>query len=279
MSGATYDPISHRYNGLYFQAWREYRDALYDWLSGIKFRRAARFNEVKVMYGTPERAHARLISPQNNKRVELPIISFFQNSVSADRNRQYIPDVVPWTTIPVYDSEGNIESWQRHFKSIPYDLNYTVTLWYKRDEEMQQVEANLLWRFTPISYVYANGALSPVYIESISDSSDLEVGPSDDRAMRRTYSIRVDAWLPLPYEEFNPLSKINVGMVSTDDFSESIGSNELTGDTEIDALNSELFDNSDSTFDIRIASNQIIPNTVPDVITYEYAALGGEPLT
>jgi len=278
MSGATYDPFSHRYDGLYFLAWDSYNRAIYHWLSGIKVYNKTKHNDVNVLFNTPERAHARLIAPQTNQRVTIPALSFYINSVSQDLNRQFFPTVHPWTTIPTYDSDGNVVSWQRHSKALPYDLSYTVTLWYKYDFEMQQVEANLLWRFTPLSYIMGNGAVSPIYLESISDSSDLEVGPETDRVMRRTYSLRVDAWLPLPYQEFDPLSNINIGMVGASVFSDDIGANNITGDSEIDNINSQLFDNLDENVDIRDISLITIAEAVPGVITYETPVLGGDVL-
>jgi len=226
MSQTRYDPFDNRTFGIGFEAWKEYNDAIYKWLSHIpKWREGRAEGEIGVVYATPERAFARQVSPPVEGRIDIPKFSFSLNSVSPDRDRQAVPSIPE-----AYWYKRRVgEEWQRHLKAMPFDLAYTINFWHKKVFEANYVDWELLSRFRPISYVMANGTNNPVHLESVVDASDLEPGVNADRVLRRTYSIRVEGWLPLPYTQVPSVESINTTFTDIDP-----GSNldEVIGDPE-----------------------------------------------
>jgi hypothetical protein len=257
MSDSQYDYFSHRTLGVGFKVWAEYHSAIKTWLSDIsKWRGGRIYGKYPVIYSTPELAFARDIAPLNQGNPDLPMFSFFLSSVSFNKDRWFVPSLpgLTWEKEAVgQDADGNPTEWRLYFKSLPYDLNYSISLWHKEEFEAEYADYDILSRFRPLSYVQANGADSPIHIESISDSSELEPGVAADRRLRRTYSIRVEGWLPLPWEQVSrienissTLTDVDITDISQEDWDKLIEEDSVFTDSNLQNLHEAIWATGDA---------------------------------
>jgi hypothetical protein len=171
-----------------------YNEAMMRWLSGITLERPEEPLQIEVMYQTPERAFADIMSNRVNAQIVLPAISFLMTGASFDWSRFTSPPNINYITRQI----GN--RWQKEPKPTPWILNYNVTVWAKFQEDLDMIAYRLLSRFTPDSYLNAYGAPALMQFQSHSDTSDLE--PADtDRILRHDFQFDVLGWMQLPFTE------------------------------------------------------------------------------
>ena len=209
-----YDPFSGRIDGIGFEAWKEYDDAFFAWLSNIgKFRAGSPHGTIPVVLASPEKAFAKAQIPLNEGQPDIPLISFYMTTVSLDYDKR---GLVPGHIL-IDKYKKTSDQWALSGVSTPVTLTYSVTLWAKHYYEIRYVAWAILMRFKPNSFIMANGAASQILFESGSDASDLEPGAGADRSMRHDFSFRVEGWLPRQYIVADSIHKVNIGIVEGDD--------------------------------------------------------------
>lgn len=190
-------PNSHELLGVAFQAFDSYDQAVYKWLSDIPRTEGNPKKFVNVIRATPARAFARDISPLSEGRPDLPLISFYPQSIDFAMSRLYgwFPSCVPveYELLP----DGN---YAKHFKPLPYDITYNIAIWTKQVWEVQYIDYLLLTRFRPIAMFSVDGNACRVNMVSFSDNSNLENISQDDKMIRHELTVKIEGWLPLPYE-------------------------------------------------------------------------------
>lgn len=240
--------------GIYFPWFRAYNLGMKEWLSWInEGRPETQGSFIPVIFATPERAFADFVRPRVEGQVDLPVISFALTAINFDQAR-FKPSYLPFNRRKIGDK------WQLIPRSMPWDINYNVTVWSRFYETLDIVSYALLSRFTPKSYLYANGAASEISFQGHSDSSTLEPGADQDRVLRHDYQFKVNGWMPMPYKEVGSIRDIIIWIT-----------NELNGEKTIDEVLEENGGmNEDGVTVITDFSDTTISNPSPNKITGIY---------
>ena len=164
--------------------------------------------EIKCIHANPERTIAKL-KQENN--IILPIISINQNSSQDnDKRRRNSPNIIS-------------ESWwseekKRAFRVISLaprsvDIDYGINIWAKYKANLDQIVEQIRLLFNPhlvIKNSYTN--VAQAYITQETDTSTLETPDKQERILRRSFGVRLEAYIPNPkflvtstgeIEEFN----------------------------------------------------------------------------
>jgi len=163
---------------------------------------------VQCIHANPERTIGKL-KQENN--IILPIISINQNSSSnADQRRRNAPTIVAesfWS-----------EEKKRAFRVISFspravDIEYGINIWAKYKANLDQLVEQIRLLFNPHMLVknsYTN--VAHAFIDQESDNSTLETSDRQERIIRRSFSVKLEAYVPNPkflitstgeIEEFN----------------------------------------------------------------------------
>lgn len=138
---------------------------------------------VRVVYSTPEKAFA------GDVRRELPFISFFRISAMPNPER-FNAFIRPWYGVPARKENGNFEI----TKFTPVDLQYQIDVWCKFYSDVSFLQTQLIHWFSYGGKINCSGLLFPVFLEDLSDLSQLE-SDSDDRLLRFSATLRIESWL------------------------------------------------------------------------------------
>ena len=138
---------------------------------------------VRVIYATPEKAFAK------DTRQSLPIVSFFRVSVMPNPSR-FNAFIRPWYGVPARreDLDWDIT------KFTPVDVQYQVDVWCKYYSDVSYLQTQLVHWFSYGGKVNCGGLVFPVFLEDLSDASELE-SDSDDRVLRFVATLSMESWL------------------------------------------------------------------------------------
>jgi hypothetical protein len=163
---------------------------------------------IKCVHANPERTIAKL-KQENN--IILPILSINQDiSNNADPRRRTSTNVVS-------------ESWwsedkKRSFRVLSLapralDIEYGINIWAKYKSNLDQIVEQVRLLFNPhltVENSYTNVAMA--FIDQETDNSTFETSDRQERVIRRTFRIKLEAYIPNPkflvtstgeIEEFN----------------------------------------------------------------------------
>ncbi len=163
---------------------------------------------IKCIHANPERTIGKL-KQENN--IILPILSINQDaSQNADNRRRTSTNIVS-------------ESWwsdekKRAFRVLSIapravDIEYGINIWAKYKNNLDQIVEQIRLMFNPqlvIQNSYTNTALA--FLDQEIDNSTLETSDRQERIIRRSFKIKVEAYIPNPkflitstgeIEEFN----------------------------------------------------------------------------
>jgi len=163
---------------------------------------------VKCVHANPERTIAKLHQENN---IILPIISIDQEtSDNDDTRRRNSPSLV----LEKYWSDTKKRAF-RLMSLAPRSVNisYGINVWAKYKNNLDQITEQIRLIFNPhlvIKNPYTN--VASAFIESEADQSTLDVGDREERILRKTFGIVLEAYIPNPQflltstgeiEEFN----------------------------------------------------------------------------
>jgi len=149
---------------------------------------------IQCIHGNPERTIAKL--KQDNNMI-LPIISVVQTSSEEDPNRRRPRQIVIHQK--VWD-----ESRQRAFRVVglapkAVNLLYDVNVWTKYKSDLDQISEQMHLKFHPsINVVTSYNDQTKGYLVQETDQSSVDLGDKEDRILRRSYSLRLQTYIPAP---------------------------------------------------------------------------------
>ena len=163
---------------------------------------------VKCVHAHPERTVAKLHQENN---IILPIISINQDSSDNDDDRRRNS---PTLVMEKYWSDEK----KRAFRVISLspravNISYGINIWAKYKNNLDQLTEQVRLIFNPhlvIKNPYTN--VAQAFIESEADNSTIDVGDREERILRKTFEITLEAYIPNPQflitstgeiEEFN----------------------------------------------------------------------------
>ena len=150
--------------------------------------------DIKCVHANPERTIAKLKQDNN---IILPIISINQNqSSNANERRRGSPQLV----IESFWSDNKKRA-VRVLSEAPraIDIEYGINIWTKYKADMDQICEQIRLLFNPHMVVkssYTTTAMA--FIDTESDNSTLETSDRQERVLRRTFSIKLEGWIPNP---------------------------------------------------------------------------------
>lgn len=107
-------------------------------------------------------------------------------------------------------------------RPVPYNVDYTVTIWAERKRDAEYIQYQALTRFNPLAeFRMSDGRIQgniQMKFGGSTDASEKETGFDQHANVRYEFSFTAEAWLPLP-ETITPVVR---GQVTT--FNEKIGS-------------------------------------------------------
>ena len=150
--------------------------------------------EVKCVHANPERTIGKLNEDNN---IILPILSINQSSSdNADTRRRGAPQIVNerfWS-----------EEKQRAIRVISeapraVDIEYGINIWAKYRANLDQLLEQIRLLFNPhlvVQNVYTN--VAQAFITAETDNSTLELDDREERVIRRSLTIKLEAYIPNP---------------------------------------------------------------------------------
>ena len=169
--------------------------------------------DIKCIHANPERTIAKLTQENN---IILPIISIDQNSSNnADPRRR--------ASFSLVNESFWSEKKKRAFRVVSIapralDIEYKINIWSKYKANLDQIIEQIRLLFNPhlvIKNSYTNSAIA--FLDQETDGSTLEADDRQDRILRRTFSVKLEGYIPNPkflitstgeIEEFNADSTI-----------------------------------------------------------------------
>jgi len=149
---------------------------------------------ITAVHSAPERAVAKKFQENN---MILPILTVHQLGARSDENKRRYENVL------IQTSNWN-ESIQRAERvishaDVPVSITYSVNLWTKYMEDMDQLSQNIRVRFNPsMTLVTPFTDNLKVFLKDESNNSTLVEGDREDRLIRKSFSVEAEFYIPSP---------------------------------------------------------------------------------
>ena len=183
---------------------------------------------VPIMWGSQERAVAAILQKNVRKdntgvvdRVVLPFMSVYTSSYAFPRERFISEMAIDYFRgTRHYDKRGNLlgnvagspsfthqercspyDTILGVTRGIPIDLGYTLTIWTKFWQDMNQIINQVATKFNPLAYIRVQGVTlweSTVRIDSVSNNLDTEPGDMNNRVFKFQFSLTAESYVPQP---------------------------------------------------------------------------------
>lgn len=163
-----------------------------------------KLTRVKSVHGNPERTIAKLSQEDN---IVLPIITIHQDGVKEDKTKRRFADMI------IQRSQWNqdIQRAERVISSadVPVKLMYNVNLWCKYMEDLDQLSQSLRLRFNPSVLLQTpiSNAIKAFLVSETSKSST-SAGDREDRVLRKSFALEVEAFIPSPQFKITSTGRI-----------------------------------------------------------------------
>jgi hypothetical protein len=159
---------------------------------------------VKSTHSAPERAVAKKFQENN---IILPIITVHQLTAKSDEGRRRYDNVLIQST----EWNEDIQRAERVISraDVPVNITYSVNLWTKYMEDMDQISQNIRVKFNPsLKIVTPFTDNLKVFLRDESNSSTLVDGDREDRLLRKSFSIEAELYIPSPRFKVTSTGKI-----------------------------------------------------------------------
>tara|TARA_R110000765_G_scaffold390043_1_gene482663 strand:- start:151 stop:864 length:714 start_codon:yes stop_codon:yes gene_type:complete len=153
-----------------------------------------KIKDVKCMHARPERAVAKLNQQQN---MILPTTTISQTAIQEAENRRRINTLLQHEV--VWDEEK--QRAERVIKIVdrPVTVIYTLNLWTKYVADMDQLAATVRLMFNPSMVVITEfDNTSQVFLDGESDNSTINLADREDRIVKRSFTLRLETYIPNP---------------------------------------------------------------------------------
>ena len=150
--------------------------------------------KVQATHSAPERAVAKKFQENN---MILPILTVHQLTAKNDEQKRRYDNVLIQSTLWNEDTQ-RAERVISH-ADVPVSITYSVNLWTKYMEDMDQIAQNLRMRFNPsLDLVTPFTNSLKVFLRDESSSSSIVDGDREDRLLRKSFSVDVEFYIPSP---------------------------------------------------------------------------------
>ena len=149
---------------------------------------------VKCMHGNPERVVAKIKQEDN---IILPVITVTQTTSDNDDNRRrYTPLLV---NERYWDTEKERAFRLLSFVPRPININYNINFWCKYRADVDQLLEQARLNFNPEADINTPfSTRTKAYITGEEDNSQLAVGDTADRVVKKILNVTVETYVPSP---------------------------------------------------------------------------------
>ena len=150
--------------------------------------------KVKCMHGNPERVVAKLKQEDN---IILPIVTVTQTTSDNDDNRRrYTPLLVHER---YWDTKKERAYRLLSFMPRPVNINYNINFWCKYRADVDQLLEQARLNFNPDADINTPfSTRTKAYITGEEDNSQVSVGDTADRVVKKTLNVTVETYIPSP---------------------------------------------------------------------------------
>lgn len=190
--GLSYDPEFQKLKPQAEEAFGKCDDAILVWCRDlfITRRRSGEIMQCNFqMVGTSAEA-AQYGAAYSRTRAESPSIAIERSSEEFD-NTRYLNSAIPFRKQYANPSH-NVEV-ATSGKEIPWNVQYTLSLWTKFQEDMNYLKAEILKRLNPIDQVYIEGNRVDLKLISSSDTGDYEPGEGDEKVVKHEIIVELES--------------------------------------------------------------------------------------
>jgi hypothetical protein len=163
-----------------------------------------RVQNVSIHHGRSERAVAKMFQENN---LILPYASVILTNISDDTNKRRFEPVLIQRKLWNHDTQRaeRIIS----FADVPVKLEYSLNLWTKYVSDIDQLAASIRMKFNPSMNLKTSfSEVVKSFLTAETDASVTEVGDKEDRLIRKTFTVTVEAYIPSPKFKVTNTGKI-----------------------------------------------------------------------
>lgn len=163
---------------------------------------------VKCFHANQERAVARSTVGDN---ITLPVITISEDSTAEGTNRRR------YGTMLVHEKYWHKRQ-QRAIRTLsmaptPVDITYTINIWTKYKEDMDQIREYIFLLFNPdLEVELKSNNVTKSFIVNESDVEQEEAPDREDRILKKSIQITVETYIPSPkflYTSTGKIEKLN----------------------------------------------------------------------
>ena len=163
-----------------------------------------RVQTVKIHHGRSERAVAKMFQENN---LILPYASVIMTNVAEDSGKRRFEPVLIQRKI--WNDATQRAERIISFADVPVKLEYSLNLWTKYVSDMDQIAASIRMKFNPsLNLITPFSEVVKSFLTSETDASTAEVGDKEDRLIRKTFTLSVEAYIPSPKFKVTNTGKI-----------------------------------------------------------------------
>lgn len=175
------------------------------------------FRKVAVKIAGGDKTIMAWNQERKNGRIKLPVLSI--NRDNEEYNASKFSPPYHEMRRNYLDGHSKVEL---IYRPSPWDINYSMQLWAERKTEADYILAQILQRFNGgmAQWLAADEHLSgnvDAFLLSSTNSSDIDVAPEELAKVRYDFTIKVEAWLPLPTKIVPTVLGISESTVISDD--------------------------------------------------------------
>ena len=153
-----------------------------------------KLTRVKATHSAPERAVAKKF--QENTMI-LPILTVHQSGAKSDEGRRRYDNILIKSSV----WNDDIQRAERIISraDVPVNITYSVNLWTKYMEDMDQISQNIRVKFNPsLKLITPFTDNLKVFLKDESTSSTLVDGDREDRLLRKSFAVEAELYIPSP---------------------------------------------------------------------------------
>lgn len=192
---------------------------------------------VPIMWGTQEKAVAYILQQNARKdntlvidRPTLPLMAITQTGIVPNRERYVYHRAINYfrgkTGKPEYlvDEEKPKDTVFGYSKGIPIDISYSLYVWTRYLEDMNQIVEQIIPKFSLLAYIKVKGIPweIPVKLDAIGNNIDNEPGDKNIRVIKYQFNMVAESYIPQPITRHKTVQKI------TSDFHNSIDEKQIS---------------------------------------------------
>ena len=149
---------------------------------------------IKAIHSIQERAVAKLYQENN---IILPIITIGHTGTDSDlARRRYNPILIQ---SQVWNDATQRAERVISYSDVPIKLGYTLNLWTKYIEDLDQITQSIRFKFNPaLEILTPFSSQTKAFLESETDNSEVVVADRTDRLIKKSFTLSIETYIPSP---------------------------------------------------------------------------------